>query len=130
MNVIPINDQTWIICGGRDFANQEMFNAAMEHLTVKRGMPRCVVNGGARGADMMARHWGERHALIVKTEEAKWLEFGKAAGPIRNQVMLDKYSPDLIVAFPGGPGTADMVKRGRAADVQIAEVTWEPINAG
>ena len=127
MNVIPINGQTWIICGGRDFANQEMFNAAMEHLTVKHGLPQCVVNGGAQGADMMARHWGERLALDVKTEEANWSKYGNAAGPIRNQAMLDKYSPDLVVAFPGGKGTADMVKRGRAAGVQIAEVTWEPI---
>jgi len=126
MEVITINHQTWLICGGRDFANQEMFNAAMEHLTVKRGMPRCIVNGGERGADMMARHWGERFALDVKTEEANWTAYARSAGPIRNQVMLDKYSPGLIIAFPGGAGTADMVKRGREAGIQIAEITREP----
>ena len=38
---------------------------------------------------------------------------GNAAGPIRNQRMLDHGKPDIVVAFPGGSGTADMVKLSR-----------------
>lgn len=44
---------------------------------------------------------------------------GKAAGPIRNQRMLDEGKPDLVVAFPGGRGTADMVRRAKAAGVPV-----------
>ena len=29
---------------------------------------------------------------------------------------------DLVVAFPGGPGTADMVRRARAAGIKVLEV--------
>ena len=121
-DVIPINYQTWIVCGGRDFADQGVFNSAMGDLIRLRGMPECVVNGGARGADLMAKQWAEHHAIEARSVAADWGLHGRAAGPIRNQSMLDKYVPDLVVAFPGGKGTADMVRRSRKAGVDVAEI--------
>jgi hypothetical protein len=38
---------------------------------------------------------------------------------MRNQAMLDYGKPDLVVAFPGGKGTADMVRRARVAGVKV-----------
>ena len=124
-DVIPINDQTWIICGGRDFTDSVIFDSAMGDLIRLRGMPECVVNGGALGADFMAKRWAERHAVEARSVAADWGLHGKAAGPIRNQIMLDKYKPDLVVAFPGGKGTADMVRRSREAGVDVAEIKTE-----
>ena len=121
-DVILINDQTWIICGGRNFVDTEMFNSAMGDLIRLRGMPECIVNGGARGADLMAKEWAERHAIEARSVAADWGLHGKAAGPIRNQTMLDRYKPDFVVAFPGGKGTADMVHRSRKAGVDVAEI--------
>jgi ABC-type sugar transport system substrate-binding protein len=37
--------------------------------------------------------------------------------------MLDEGKPDIVVAFPGGTGTADMVRRARKAGVVVIEVT-------
>jgi hypothetical protein len=50
---------------------------------------------------------------------AQWKKHGRAAGPIRNQRMLDKGKPDLVVAFPGGRGTADMIRRAERAGVPV-----------
>lgn len=47
---------------------------------------------------------------------------GKAAGPIRNQRMLDDGKPDRVLAFPGGRGTANMVKLAKAAGVPVHEI--------
>jgi hypothetical protein len=33
--------------------------------------------------------------------------------------MLEDFRPDLVVAFPGGRGTADMVRRADGAEVPI-----------
>lgn len=121
-DVIPINHQTWVICGGRDFTDAEMFDSAMGDLIRLRGMPGDVVQGGASGADDMAKAWAHRHAVGSWTVPADWQKHGRAAGPIRNQTMLDKYSPHLVVAFPGGKGTADMVRRSRKAGVDVAEI--------
>ena len=120
--VVPINGQTWLICGGRNFADPVMFDSAMSDLTGLRGMPAKIVHGGAGGVDSMANHWGQRHALEIACEKAEWNRHGNAAGPIRNQAMLDKHKPNLVVAFPGGRGTADMVTRSRAAGVSVAEI--------
>jgi hypothetical protein len=36
--------------------------------------------------------------------------------------MLTEGKPDLVVAFPGGRGTADMVRRAYAANVIVKEI--------
>ncbi len=118
------NGQTWLICGGRDFANREMFEDAMAELIQSRGIPSRIINGGATGADLMARKWAEGHAIELRTDAANWGVHGKAAGGIRNQGML-RYLPDLVVVFPGGRGTADMMRRSKAAGVKVKEIKVE-----
>jgi hypothetical protein len=44
---------------------------------------------------------------------------GNAAGPIRNQEMLDKGKPYATIAFPGRTGTADMVRRSKKVRPKI-----------
>ena len=121
-----INGQTWLICGGRDFANKEMFADAMSELVRKRGMPIRIINGGALGADWMAMEWAQHHAIEFIIVAAEWGIYGRAAGHLRNQAMLDKYHPDLVVAFPGGKGTADMVRRSRAVGAKVKEIGVMP----
>lgn len=122
MNIHPINDQTWLICGGRDFADQEMFDSAMGDLLRMWGCPRRVVHGGATGADTMAGEWAKKLAIDVAVYPAEWTRFGRGAGPRRNQQMLDQEHPDLVVAFPGNVGTPDMIARSREAGVAVAEI--------
>lgn len=82
-----------------------------------------IIQGGAGGADALARGWAFSRRQELVNIPADWKTFGKAAGPIRNQAMLVKWSPDLVVAFTGGRGTADMVNRARAAGVPVIEVS-------
>ena len=83
-----------------------------------------VIHGGANGIDSMADSWAaatrtKREVYPVTPEE--WEKLGKAAGSIRNGVMLTK-EPDLVLAFPGGNGTLDMVIRAEAAKVKVFKV--------
>lgn len=77
------------------------------------------------GADTLAKVWADKKggSIIVHTHPADWKKLGPKAGPIRNQEMLEKH-PDLklVVAFPGGNGTADMIKRAKAAGVAVWEI--------
>lgn len=84
-------------------------------------MHAVIVHGAARGADTIARLVAEDLGLATEAHPADWKKHGKAAGPIRNQEMLDS-GIDLVIAFPGGNGTADMVKRARQAGVEVVEV--------
>ena len=117
-----LNGETWIICGGRHFDNQAMFDSSMRDIIRLRGLPDKVVHGAQTGADTMAGKWGKRMGLEVVPVEAEWKRLGGGAGPIRNQRMIDEYHPQLVVAFPGGPGTRNMTNKARAANITIVEI--------
>jgi hypothetical protein len=119
---VILTDETWLICGGRDFADVCMFDSVLGTLMNNRGCPARVVHGAAKGADTMAGEFARRMSVEEIPVPADWKRHGKGAGPIRNQRMLDEYRPQLVIAFPGGRGTADMVLRARKAGVTVAEV--------
>ena len=106
-----------LVCGSRDYQNYLTFAREMRHLESEHGPFDTIIHGGARGTDWMAHLYvGERMEIIF---EADWDKHGKAAGPIRNQRMLDEGKPEMVIAFKGGRGTADMVRRAKAAGVRV-----------
>jgi len=105
-----------IVCGGRDYADYSAVARALHQNGVSE-----LACGGATGADSLAYDWAWKTGKPCKLFYADWKQHGKAAGPIRNQQMLDEFKPDAVIAFPGGKGTADMVRRARAAGVRVVE---------
>jgi hypothetical protein len=89
-----------------------------------------VVHGGAKGADQIAADFCEDQAgwyddyanqvLAVERHPADWDKHGKAAGPIRNQAMVD-LGADVCLAFQIGDsrGTADCIRRAEKAGIPI-----------
>ena len=110
-----------LICGGRTYSNKVRMNAVLGSLLRRRGLTM-IIEGGQFGADELARTWGLENRVPVVTVLADWLGLGKAAGPMRNRKMLRDYKPDLVVAFPGGRGTANMLKQANAAGIEIMEI--------
>ena len=106
-----------LVCGGRDYADADYLRCVLSELPVT-----VLIEGEAPGADTLARLWAQRRGILIDRYPADWDRYGKAAGPIRNQQMLDEGKPDLVVAFPGGHGTADMVRRARAAGIAVTEI--------
>lgn len=112
-----------LVCGGRDFTHYEDVGRVLDRLNADRPI-RMVIHGNARGADSCASVWAirqRRKGVFNVPVPAQWSKFGKAAGPKRNQKMLGM-KPDLVIAFPGGRGTADMVRRATAAGVEVIEI--------
>lgn len=113
-----------LVCGGREFADFERLCLEMDRIdrSCKPLGITHVISGAAQGADRLAAEWSKKYDLPVSFFPADRKKHGRAAGPIRNQKMLDAGKPDLVVAFHGGRGTADMVRRARAAGVEVIEV--------
>ena len=109
-----------LVCGGRDFYDGALLKRTLDDIVTELDV--VVIHGGARGADSLASWWASTRGFSVEIYPADWNAHGSAAGPIRNQEMIDKGKPDLVVAFPGGKGTADMVRRAKAAGVLVKEV--------
>lgn len=111
-----------LICGGRD-PDSDTCDAVWNWVMQNCAAGDVVIHGAARGVDtqaMIAAQTlpGVKHLPFA----ADWHTHGRAAGPIRNKRMLDEGKPDLVIAFPGGRGTANMVKQARAAGIEVREV--------
>lgn len=109
-----------IVCGGRDYDDQWAVQQAMETVLDLAGDHRpLIVHGGASGADALAAAWARHLDLPEAHFAALWGQYGRAAGPRRNAEMLAVVEPDLVVAFPGGAGTANMIRQAHAAGVRV-----------
>ncbi len=107
-----------LVCGGRDFADRVLLRYLLDALLDVHHVSK-LIHGAERGADRLAEEWARDRNIKIMPFPADWTTHGKAAGPIRNARMLDEAHPDLAVAFPGGRGTADMVKRAHKAGVRV-----------
>lgn len=105
-----------LVCGGRTYVNIRRVYSVLGAFK-----PDEIVEGGADGADKFARSWAARSQVICHTYPARWRAEGRAAGPIRNGRMIAE-KPGLVIAFPGGDGTADMVRQARQKKVPVLEV--------
>jgi predicted Rossmann-fold nucleotide-binding protein len=111
-----------LVCGGRDYQDWERVKAVLGKFHDEAGID-VIIEGGAAGADRLAREWARMEgAADVETFEADWEHQGNFAGPTRNARMLNEGRPDLVIAFPGGRGTADMVRKARKAGVEVVEI--------
>lgn len=108
-----------LVCGGRNYNDVGSVFTSLDSLDPP---PSLIIHGGAKGADACAGEWAHKRRVESKVYHANWTKHGRAAGPIRNQRMLDAGKPDLVVAFPGGAGTADMVRRAQATGIPVMAV--------
>jgi predicted Rossmann-fold nucleotide-binding protein len=100
--------KTIIVTGGRNYQDFAKIGRVFDFLG-----PHLLVEGGALGADRLAREWAEYNYIDVITFYADWDSHGKAAGPIRNRKMLEEHPDAIVVAFPGGKGTENCVKQAK-----------------
>lgn len=115
-----------LVCGGRGFGGRSDEGELFRNAMAAYRDAALVIEGGAAGADNLARGWASIWGIPCWTFKADWRDHGRAAGPIRNQRMIDEGRPDLVIAFPGGRGTADMVRRARAAGVTVVFAATHP----
>ena len=109
-----------LVCGGRNFTDQKYVNKRLLHLFLNTEYTiDTIIHGGASGADVCAGRWAKKYNIDVIVCPADWDKLGSKAGPIRNSLMLKKHKPDLVIAFPGGSGTEDMIRKARAANIDV-----------
>ena len=106
-----------LVCGGRNFRDEELLYNELKDIE-----PTVIISGGANGADELAIRYADLMGVALEVYQADWSTFGKSAGPKRNQRMLREGKPELVLAFPGGRGTADMVNRAKRAGIPVKEI--------
>ena len=108
-----------LVTGGRDFNNKALLFDTLDKLRAESPIT-LLIHGASRGADSLASEWAKEHGVAENGEKPNW-KLGHGAGLIRNKEMLAQ-NPDLVVAFPGGSGTADMVRKAQAAGRKVLKI--------
>jgi hypothetical protein len=119
-----------IVCGGRRYGymvweRRHIHNELRERTRnqdpglILPDPKTLIITGGARGTDTVAHAWAVMNSVSTRVFPADWDKYGKRAGHIRNQQMLDEGLPSEVLAFPGGPGTEDMIRRALRKRIKV-----------
>lgn len=120
--------QRVLVCGGRDYSDRRAVYQVLS-ATHSTDPIALLIAGGANGADALAVDWARSERVETQVFNADWENDGRAAGPRRNQRMLERGRPDVVIAFPGGKGTADMIRRAEMAGVPVVRITGDRNNS-
>lgn len=109
-----------LVCGDRNWNDVHTIDAYISKLPKNT----LIIHGACRGADTIAGERARIHGLPTPVFfPANWKIYGRSAGPIRNQKMIDHGKPNLVVAFHNNlfdsKGTKDMVKRAMKAKIPV-----------
>ena len=107
-----------LVCGSRDWVK---FTAIRQRLA-KLPAGTEIIEGGQRGADIMARDAANTLGLDYVEYGANWTRYSGGAGPIRNRKMLDlNYDIELVIAFPlpQSKGTIDMIEEAKKRGIRV-----------
>ena len=119
-----------LVCGDRKYINKDYMRSI-----ILQSKPAMVIEGGAAGADTLAKEIAQEAGVEYKEYPAQWNKHGKNAGPIRNQIMLND-NPDIEIVYAfhdhisESRGTKDMVARAQKAHKIVIlngiNITMEP----
>lgn len=108
-----------LVCGGRDYDDKDNLFRTMNLIKKSMKRPIHIINGGARGADFLSSEWARHWELEYDVYYADWATYEKAAGPIRNKLMLEEGKPHVVVAFGGGRGTNHMCSIAKKSGIPV-----------
>lgn len=113
-----------IIAGGRDFNDLKLLVATCDRI-LKNKTNVEVVSGVARGADRLGEVYAYSKGWRVKRFPARWEDYGKSAGAIRNSEMAN-YADAAIVFWNGrSPGTRDMISKAQKKGMPLRVIDYE-----
>lgn len=111
-----------LVCGGRKFNQAAYLYHVLDNVHQHRTIT-LLIHGDAPGADRLASAWALDRGVPQCKFPANWKGEGKAAGPLRNQRMLDTITHvDGVLAFAGQRGTADMISRATGKNINVFDL--------
>lgn len=107
-----------LVCGGRHFEDAETVQRALVSLHWKNTVT-VLIHGSVTGSGIVAEAWARRAGVPVVRYPPNWELYGSKAERLRSQFMLHDSRPELVMAFPGGRNTADLVQQAINAKIAV-----------
>jgi len=124
--MVKLQTVSIIICGGRDFKDYEFLknkiNSFQDWLVQYNETIGTIHQGGARGADALAKRYAYERSIDCITHEAEWDKYGKSAGIKRNLRMLAFANPKYTIGFMGGRGTSHMIEISKGIKIRTFHI--------
>lgn len=118
-----------IVAGSRGFDDYPLLESKLDELLKGISGEVEIVSGHAKGADSLGEQYALKRGLPLHIMKADWERFGRRAGFIRNQQMLDYALEEtpLLVAFWDGlsNGTRDMINRAQEEGVEARIIQYD-----
>lgn len=99
------------IGGSREYADYDEFRLKIDEFLKDYNKKKLtIISGGARGTDSLAERYARENGINLKIHYANWEMYGRAAGPIRNEIMVKE--ADIVIAFFNGKskGTKSLIE--------------------
>lgn len=84
-----------LVCGTRTITDKATIMYIIDHVLCIEANVRTIIHGGCRGVDTMCNLYSNRYTIVVVSPE--WNKYGKRAGPLRNQTMVDMCDVVLVI---------------------------------
>jgi uncharacterized phage-like protein YoqJ len=121
-----------LIAGSRSFEDRDLFNRVTEEIIDGDERFTVIVEGGAAGADTMAREYAEAHDMKYEEFKPDWKQYGRAAGPKRNDKMIqfikERNGTALYFWDEESKGTKQCIDSAKRKDIEIS--VWSTKRGG
>ena len=107
------------IVGSRTFSDYGLLAKTIFDFLAPIDSTTHIISGGAKGADALGEKFAYRNNAKLTVYRAEWDKYGKSAGFLRNQTIVDDC--DIVIAFWDGVshGTADTINKAKRAKKPI-----------
>lgn len=114
-----------LVCGGRVGVSQKAVEAVLDALAPLCSNPLTVIHGDAKQTDRFAGAWARRAGhLEIPYPINPALDGHNINAPTMRNWRMAEEKPDVVVAFPGGPGTRHMINVAKAKKILIWDVEF------
>lgn len=115
-----------IIAGTRDFNDYPLLEAKLDYyLSNSKTESIVIVSGGASGADALGERYAKTRGFPLERYPADWQQYGRRAGPLRNERMA-AVSDACILFWDGkSKGTKSMLHAARKKDIPVRVVRYD-----
>ena len=111
-----------VIGGCRDYADYAFFKLRIDEILQNEKAEIIIISGHCSGVDLMGERYAAENGFKVEIFLPEWKKYGRAAGPIRNEKMVEH--ADLVIAFWNGKskGTKSLINYAKSSNKEIIKI--------
>ena len=105
-----------ILAGSRDIDDYEL----LCNTIIESGFQiHQVICGMAKGVDLLGYRWAKENSIPIKECYPNWKQFGRSAGILRNEDMLELATHLIAIRKNYSAGTSHMIKIAKAKGIEV-----------